>query len=140
MRPARLLPLTVAAATVIAVFSPLSAPASASTAGTEHVVLTLTPHDRGLLRAIAAGHAPASSHRAAALDAALASPADVADVAAAARSLGLTVRHTGRLAVSVSGPADVVNAVFGSARNVAPRSHYGHALPNPDWFAGPRCC
>lgn len=139
MRASRLVPL---AAVLSISAAPIAAPAAhaapaARTGGTERVLLTLTPHDRGLLRALAAGNAPAHSHRAASLAAALASQADRQDVAQTARSLGLKVVHEGRLAVLASGPASVVNSLFGSAREVAPRSRWAHPLPVvPEAFAG----
>ena len=145
MRSSRLAPLAAALTVTIIPVAPSAAHAARPTPaapnapadGIEHVLLALTPHDRGLLHALAAGKAPAHAQRAAALAAALPSAGDIAQVADTARALGLTVDATDRLSVSASGPAAVVNSLFGSARAIAPRSHAQHPLPHlPAAFRG----
>ena len=102
---------------------------SSSSGGTEHVLLTLKPHNRGALRALARTGAARGTSRAGALAAALPSSAQRANATGAAESLGLHVDRVSKLAVLVSAPAARINALFGSARAVNPRSPMQHPLP-----------
>jgi kumamolisin len=124
-------PLT--ACLVVALALPTTATAStaatSSSGPTERVLLTLTPHNRGALRALAQTGSHRSASHAAALAAALPSSADRAEVVSAARGLGLHVDRVSRLAVMVSAPAARIDALFGSARSIAPRSPMQHPLP-----------
>ena len=124
-------PLT--ACLIAAVALPVTATAStgstSSSGATESVLLTLKPHDRGALRALARTGMQRGASHAAALAAALPSSADRAEVVDAARGLGLHVDRVSRLAVMVSAPASRINALFGSARAIAPHSPMQHPLP-----------
>jgi len=122
-------PLT--ACVIAALGLPATATASTgSSAGpTERVLLTLKPHDRGALRALAQTGTHRGSSNAAALSAALPSSATRANVAATAENLGLHVDRVSRLAIMVSAPAARIKALFGSARAVDPRSPMQHPLP-----------
>ncbi|MBV9293918.1 MAG: S53 family peptidase [Frankiales bacterium] len=146
MRIARCaVPVVACLAAALAV--PTSVVATAATAGAaavrphgpiEHVLLALTPQDRGALRALAKGQpAGVSRTRARALAAALPSPARQQSVASTARHLGLHVDRITRTAVAVSGPASLVKQLFGSARAVDPASTMQHPLPSvPAGFRG----
>lgn len=124
-------PLT--ACLVAALALPATATAStatkASTGSTERVLLTLKPHNRGALRALARTGSHRGARHAAALAAALPSDDDRAQVVSTARSLGLHVDRVSRLAVMVSAPAGRINSLFGSARAIAPHSPMQHPLP-----------
>jgi hypothetical protein len=123
-------PLT--ACLIAALALPATAAAAASTGSSgrvEHVLLTLKPQDRSALRALARSSLPRGSARASALAAALPSASQRADVAATARSLGLTVDRTTRMSVLVSAPAARIRALFGSARAVDAGSPMQHPLP-----------
>ena len=106
-----------------------STSATSSTGSTERVLLTLKPHNRGALRALARTGSHRGASQAAALAAALPSTDDRAQVVSTARSLGLHVDRVSRLAVMVSAPASRINALFGSARAIAPHSPMQHPLP-----------
>jgi hypothetical protein len=129
VRKLRQIALVSIAAPIAALAAPISISASPS-GPTERVLLVLTPHDRGALRALAAGHAPMSSGRTAALAQALPSLAQRQSVVADARALGLHVDHQNPVSVQVSGPASLVKSLFGSARAVAATSRVQHPLPS----------
>jgi kumamolisin len=124
-------PLTVCVVAALAL--PATATASTGTSNasgrTEHVLLTLKPHNRGALRALAQTGTHRGAARAAALAAALPSNTARATVASTAQSLGLHVDRVSRLAVLVSAPAARIRALFGSARAVNPHSPMQHPLP-----------
>src|SRR5437868_1398699 len=80
-----------------------AAPATSSVgARSERVLLALTPHDRGALRALAHSSMARGSSHAAALAAALPSDSQRNAVIATVRTLGLTVDRVSRLSVLVS--------------------------------------
>lgn len=124
-------PLT--ACLIAALALPATATASTATGTssdrTERVLLTLKPHNRGALRALAQTGTHRGTSNASALAAALPSSAARANVAATAESLGLHVDRVSKLAVMVSAPATRIKALFGSARAVDPRSPMQHPLP-----------
>ena len=133
MRPTR-----IAAPTIICLVAALALPATATGAPssgpisnrTERVLLALTPHDRTALRALARSSMPRGSSRATALAAALPSESQREAVVSTVRSLGLTVDRVDRMAVVLSGPANRIRDLFGSARAVDPQSPVQHPLPN----------
>jgi hypothetical protein len=124
-------PLTacVIATLALPVTASASSATSTSSGRTERVLLTLKPHNRGALRALAQTGTHRGSSKAAALAAALPSNARRANVAATAESLGLHVDRVSKLAIMVSAPAARINALFGSARAVDPHSPMQHPLP-----------
>jgi hypothetical protein len=136
MRLARLAaPLAAVVSAMLAgsVALPATAGAAAATAtspgGTEHVLLTLTPQNRGALHALARTTGHGHRARPVALAHALPSVAQRRSVAATAAALGLHVDHVGTMSMLVSGPAARVDGLFGSARSIDPRSRMQHPLP-----------
>ena len=132
MRPTR-----IAAPMIVCLAAALALPATATAAShsnaasgrTEHVLLALTPQNRGALRALAHSSVARGSSRAAALAAALPSDSQRGAVVSAARALGLSVDRISRMSVLVSAPASRIRDLFGSARAVDPTSPVEHPLP-----------
>jgi hypothetical protein len=122
-------PLTLCVAAALALPATAQASTASATGPVEHVLLTLKPHDRAALRALAHNTSMRGSSRASALASALPSSTERGTVTQAAQSLGLTVDRSNRMSVMVSAPASRIRALFGSARAVDPSSPTQHPLP-----------
>jgi hypothetical protein len=112
--------------------------AATSSEPTQTVVLALTPRDPAGLHQLAQdAHSLPLAERRARLPQVLAGSDRAALVASRAQELGFTVTATDETSVTLTGPASLVTASFGSARQQDETSPVGQALPAmPSSFRG----